>query len=134
MIENPKVKLKTYTFYHENKNDKKIFDYMTTISKNIYNCTLYCYKVYKQFEDNIYKDVYNDIINKKYVNKLTEVIKKNKEKPKQTKKIKNKDNTGKRKKKDDIIKKIEENLYNVYDNYYDFYSLNKNIIDNNNKM
>ena len=130
----PKVKLKTYAFYHENKNDKKIFDYMTTVSKNIYNCTLYCYKVYKQFEDNIYKDVYIDIINKKYVNKLTKVIKKNKEKPKQTKKIKNKDKTGKREKKDDIIKKIEENLYNVYDNYYDFYSLNKNIIDNNNKI
>jgi hypothetical protein len=46
IIDNPKIKLKTYTFYINNKNDKRIFDYMTSISKNIYNCTLYCYKVW----------------------------------------------------------------------------------------
>ena len=51
---------------------------MTSISKNIYNCTLYCYKVYKQFEDNIYKDLYDDIIKNKYVEKLGDVINKNK--------------------------------------------------------
>ena len=35
IIDNPKVKLKTYSFYINNKNDKRIFDYMTSISKNI---------------------------------------------------------------------------------------------------
>ena len=48
IIDTSKVKLKTYSFYINNKNDKKIFDYMTSISKYIYNCTLYCYKVYKR--------------------------------------------------------------------------------------
>ena len=135
-IEKNNFKLKSYVFCHTNKNDKKIFDYMTTISKNIYNCTLYCYKVYKQFEDNIYKDLYDDIIENKYVDKLLDIIKINKLKKqtKQTKKIKNKDKTGKREKKDNIIIKIEEKLYKIYDHYYDYYSLNKNIIDNNNKI
>jgi len=136
IIENPKVKLKTYTFYINNKNDKRIFDYMTSVSKNIYNCTLYCYKVYKQFEDNIYKDLYDHIIKNKYVDKLEDVIKKNKTKKTENKKtkIKNKDNTGKRNKKDCVIIDIEEKLYTIYDYYYNFYSLNKNIIDSNNKI
>ena len=108
IIENSKVKLKTYTFYI---NDKRIFDYMTTISKNIYNRTLYCYKVYKQFEDNIYKDLYDDIIKNN--------------KGKIYNKVKNKDNTGKREKKDNIIIQIEEKLYKIYNDYYNLYSLNK---------
>ena len=70
IIDNPKVKLKTYSFYINNKNDNRIFDLMTSISKNIYNCPLYCYKVYKQFEDNIYKDLYDDII-KNNLDKIT---------------------------------------------------------------
>ena len=136
IIDNPTVKLKTYSFYINNKNDKRIFDYMTSVSKNIYNCTLYCYKVYKQFEDNIYKDLYDDIIKNKYVDKLEDVIKKNKTKKTENKKtkIKNKDNTGKREKKDSVIIEIEEKLYTIYDYYYNFYSLNKNIIDSNNKI
>jgi hypothetical protein len=109
----------------------EFFDYMTTISKNIYNCTLYCYKVYKQFEDNIYQDLYNDIIKNKYVDTLGDVIK---NKVKVTTKIKNKDNTGKRDKKDKVIIKIEQKLYEIYDMYYNFYTLNKKIIDNNNKI
>ena len=83
----PKIKIKTYTFYSKNKFDNKIFDYMSTISKNIYNCTLYCYKVYKQFEDDIYKELYDDIIKNNYIDKLTDVIKKKTFEPK----IKNKD-------------------------------------------
>jgi hypothetical protein len=105
---------------------------MTSISKNIYNCTLYCYKVYKQFEDNIYQDLYNDIIKNKYVDTLGDVINKNKNKV--TTKIKNKDNTGKRDKKDNVIITIEKKLYEIYDMYYNFYTLNKKIIDNNNKI
>ena len=109
---------------------------MTSISKNIYNCTLYCYKVYKQFEDNIYKDLYDDIIKNKYVEKLGDVINKNKIKKTENKgtKIKNKNNTGKRDKKDNIIIQIEEKLYKIYDNYYNLYSLNKKNIDDNNKI
>ena len=136
IIEKPTVKLKTYTFCIHNKNDKRILDYMTSISKNIYNCTLYCYKVYKQFEDNIYKDLYDDIIKNKYVEKLGDVINKNKIKKTENKgtKIKNKNNTGKRDKKDNIIIQIEEKLYKIYDNYYNLYSLNKKNIDDNNKI
>ena len=78
IIIKPNVKLKTYSFYCKNKNDNIILDYMTSISKNIYNCTLYCYKVYKQFEDNIYEDLYNEIIEHKYVDQLENVIKNNK--------------------------------------------------------
>jgi IS605 OrfB family transposase len=128
----PKTKIKTYAFYNKNKHDNKIFDYMTTISKNIYNCTLYCYKVYKQFEDNIYKELYDDIIKHKYIDKLTDVIKQ--KQPKSKSKIKNKDKIGKKDKKDITIIKIEEKLYNIYDNYYNLYSLNKNAIDNNNQI
>ena len=108
--EKPKTKIKTYAFYSKNKYDNKIFDYMTSISKNIYNCTLYCYKVYKQFEDDIYKELYDDIIKNNYIDKLTNVIKKKKLEPTETKKIKNKDKTGKKEKKDITIIKIEEKL------------------------
>lgn len=137
--EKPKTKIKTYTFYSKNKYDNKIFDYMTSISKNIYNCTLYCYKVYKQFEDDIYKDLYDYIIENNYIDNLVDVIKKNKLKIEETsikgkKKIKNKDKTGKRENKDDLIVTIEEKLYKIYDYYYELYSLNKNTIDNNNKI
>ena len=130
----PKIKIKTYAFYSKNKFDNKIFDYMTTISKNIYNCTLYCYKVYKQFEDDIYKELYDDIIKNNYIDKLTDVNKKKQLEEKPKKKIKNKDKTGKKEKKNIIIDKIEEKLYNIYDKYYDLYSLNKMTIDNNNKF
>jgi hypothetical protein len=109
---------------------------MTSISKNIYNCTLFCYKVYKQFENNIYKDLHDDIVKNKYVEKLGDVINKNKIKKTNNKdtKIKNKNNTGKRDKKDNIIIQIEEKLYKIYDNYYNLYSLNKKYIDDNNKI
>jgi hypothetical protein len=35
---------------------------MTTISKNIYNCTLFVYKIYKIYQNDIYKEVYDFII------------------------------------------------------------------------
>ena len=110
------IVLKTYSFYHKNKNDNKILNLMTQISKNIYNCTLYCYKIYRQFENNIYKDLL------KYINtnKLSDYL--------------NFDINKNEKKKDNFIKEIEEKLYEIYDEYYKFYSLNKNFLDNNNKI
>lgn len=129
----PNTKIKTFSFFNKNKNDNKVFDYMTSISKNIYNSTLYCYKVYKQFENNIYKELYDDIIKNKYIDKLADAINKKKNESKKNK-IKNKDRTGKRDKKDVIIVKIEDKLYKIYDYYYEIYSKNKKIIDNNNNL
>lgn len=46
------------TFYSRNKNVIKIFDFMTTESKNIYNHYLYCYNIFKIYK----KEIFNEII------------------------------------------------------------------------
>jgi hypothetical protein len=132
---NSSIQLKTYTLIHKNKNDNNVFDYMSSVSKNIYNSTLYCFKVYKQFENNIYEDLHKYIIKNKYVDKLKTVIDTNKKKVLPEKKIKNKDKKGNKvvKKVDNLIK-LEDKLYEIYDEYYNFYGKNKKIIDNNNNI
>ena len=39
MEKKPNVKLKTFTYYIKQKKQKNILDWMTKISKNIFNCT-----------------------------------------------------------------------------------------------
>ncbi len=39
------VKLKTFTFYTKQHKQSSILNWMTYISKNIYNCTLFVYKI-----------------------------------------------------------------------------------------
>ena len=132
---NSSIQLKTFTLIHKNKNDNNVFDYMSSISKNIYNSTLYCYKIYRQFENNIYKDLHKYIIKNKYVDKLKTVIDINKKKVLLEKKIKNKDKKGiKVVKKVNNLVKLEDKLYEIYDEYYNFYGKNKKIIDNNNNI
>ena len=63
----PDKNLKTITFYDKNPSNNKVYDFMTNFSKVVYNKTLFCYNIYKYFENDIYKEVYNMIIsNKKY--------------------------------------------------------------------
>ena len=124
----PTVKLKTFTYFINQPKQFKILNWMTTISKNIYNCTLFVYKIYKIYQNDIYKEVYDFIIKNnlhlKYCN-LEKVIK-NKHK-------KYNKNAKKDKKSDDIVK-IENFFYSTYDKYYKFYVINKIIIDSNNKI
>ena len=132
---------RTMSIYNKNNNYNKILDYLTSISKNIYNCTIYCYKIYKIFKDNIFKDLYTFIINSKYDKiKFTDESKKinsvkNKSKNKSKNESKNEEKSKSKKKiKSPIIVKIEEELYKIYNNYYLFYSNNKSILDDNNNI
>jgi IS605 OrfB family transposase len=101
---------------------------MTDISKNIYNNTLFIYKVYNIYQNDIHKDVYNFIITNnlhiKYIK--TDNIEKNKYE-KYNKKAK------KTKKTDDIIL-ITDYFYSMFDKYYKFYVNNKKNIDSNNQI
>ena len=45
------VKLKTFTYFIKQDKQLKILNWMTIISKNIYNCTLFVYKIYKMLYD-----------------------------------------------------------------------------------
>ena len=124
----PNVKLKTYTYYIKKHKQLNILNWMTTISKNIYNCTLFVYKIYKIYQNDIYKDVYNFIIfnnlHLNYINIEKNIKVKNEKYSKKAKK---------EKKLDDIVK-IENYFYSMYDKYYKFYVNNKKIIDSNNKV
>ena len=123
------VKLKTFTYFIKQDKQLKILNWMTTISKNIYNCTLFVYKIYKIYQNDIYKEVYDFIIKNnlhlKYAN--IEKVTTKKKHDKYNKKAK------KEKKTDDIVK-IENYFYSTYDKYYKFYVTNKLIIDSNNKI
>ena len=122
----PNVKLKTHTYYIKQHKQLNILNWMTTISKNIYNCTLFVYKIYQIYQNDIYKDVYDFIITNnlhlKYIN-IENIIKKEKYNKK-----------AKKEKKSDDIVKIENYFYLMYDKYYKFYVNNKKIIDSNNKI
>lgn len=64
----PSVKLRSNHFVSPNKY-KKIFNEMTKISKNIYNCCVYSYNIFIIYKNEIYKDYYNMIKrNKKQIN------------------------------------------------------------------
>ena len=128
MEEKPNVKLKTFTYYIKQQKQKIILDWMTKISKNIFNCTLFVNKIYTIYQNDIYKELYDYIIKnnleKKFINKPKE---ENKEKKKYNKK-------AKKEKKDEDIKNIENQFYLLFDKYYNFYIKNKSTIDSNNKI
>ena len=125
MENKPCVKLKTYTFYIKQSNQKNILNWMTKISRNIYNSTLFVYKVYKIYQNDIYKELYDYIIENKLETKFIN-------KPKVEKKKYNK--KDKKDKKDDDIVKIEDEFYLLFDKYYNLYIKNKNIVESNNKI
>ena len=61
-IEKPNVKLKTIQII-ANKSNNKIFDHMTTISKNIYNSCVFSFNIFKLFKKQIYDDFFMNIKN-----------------------------------------------------------------------
>ena len=122
------VKLKTFSYYIKQNKQFNILNWMTDISKNIYNNTLFIYKVYNIYQNDIHKDVYNFIIannlHLKYI-KIDNIEKNKHEKyNKKAKKIK---------KTDDIIL-ITDYFYSMFDKYYKFYVNNKKNIDSNNQI
>ena len=124
----PNVKLKTYSYYIKQNKQFNILNWMTDISKNIYNNTLFIYKVYNIYQNNIYNDVYNFImannLHLKYI-KVDNIDNHNYVKyNKKAKKIK---------KTDDIIL-ITDYFYSMFDKYYKFYVNNKKNIDSNNQI
>ena len=58
---NSNVKLKTITMFVNNKGNHRIFNYMTKISKNIYNSTIYCATIYMKYKHAIFKEIHNQI-------------------------------------------------------------------------
>jgi len=122
------VKLKTFSYYIKQQKQFNILNWMTDISKNIYNNTLFIYKVYNIYQNDIHKDVYNFIITNNFHIKYikTDNIEKNKYEKynKKAKKIK---------KTDDIIL-ITDYFYSMFDKYYKFYVNNKKNIDSNNQI
>lgn len=90
MENKPTVKLKTYTYYIKNKNNKSILNWMTDISKNIYNTTIFIYKIYQIYQNEIYKDVYEYIIKNNLHTYFLFYLKKIKQKRKIKMKIKKK--------------------------------------------
>ena len=78
----PKVKKKKSDYQSKtlccfdpfNKFDKRIIDFMSHISKNIYNTAIYCHQIYDIFYVDIYTDLF-DSLNENFSNKLeTEIV------------------------------------------------------------
>lgn len=105
----PKVKLKTIQFIVNNKH-KYIFDDMTTISKNIFNCCVYSNNIFYLFKNKAYQNLYI----------FLKAIKKSELKKTYKKILINTDNTNL------LLLKLKE--------YYDFYNENHQIMLANNKI
>ena len=58
------VKLKTISMYVNNITHHRIFDFMTKISKNIYNSTIFCTNILIKYKSEIFKEIYLQIKNK----------------------------------------------------------------------
>lgn len=50
---------KCFSFYSKNQVDDKVLSYIGSISKNVYNITLFCKKYYDLYKVKLYKDLYN---------------------------------------------------------------------------
>jgi IS605 OrfB family transposase len=110
----PDKNLKTITFYDKNPSNNKVYDFMTNFSKVVYNKTLFCYNIYKYFENDIYKEVYNMIIsNKKYRKCLPNNFYET---------------------KTENIPEINNLIYSIYNKKYEFYSDNYLLIKTNNEI
>ena len=105
----PKVKLKTIQFVINNKHNN-IFDDMTTISKNIFNCCVYSNNIFTLFKNKAYQNLYI----------FLETIAKSELKKSHKKILINMDNTNL------LLQKLKE--------YYDFYNENHQVMIANNKI
>lgn len=45
-------------YYNFSANDMKIIDFMATISKNIFNTTIFCCSIFDKYKDNIFRELY----------------------------------------------------------------------------
>ncbi len=59
-------KIKTITSLIDDKNTKYILDHLTKISKNVYNCTIYCMTIFQKYKQSIFKEIYNETKNIKF--------------------------------------------------------------------
>lgn len=116
-----------------NKYIHNIINFMTSKSKNIYNCHIFCHKIYDIFYCNIYNDLYIYLIQNIYmVDKINFILFDIKE-------CKNKQIIGSEKIIDVLIKElnlltniIHEKIYECFNKYHKFYSDNYKSIKINN--
>jgi IS605 OrfB family transposase len=64
-----KNEMRTISSYIHSNDAHKIFDYMTGITKNIFNHTIYCHKVFNLFRNEIFRNVYYDVFSNKLSSK-----------------------------------------------------------------
>jgi len=102
----PTVKLKTISL-DINKKYYNALNYMSKISKNIYNTSLYCHNIYTLFQKNIYDDFYNQL--KLDISKIKD-------------------------KQLYIDENYNNILLSIFNKYHKIYSENKEINDKNNKI
>ena len=57
------VKLKTLTMEVNDSEKHRIFNYLTKISKNVYNATIFCILVYNKYKQAIFKEIFELIKN-----------------------------------------------------------------------
>ncbi len=107
-------KLKTITIYIKNKDHENIFNYMTKISKNVYNSAIYCITIFNKYSNNIFKQILNDEIIKQ--KKKVKENSANKYKPTKDEKTKQ---------LDELKLSIEKQFYDKFDEKYNEYSLIK---------
>lgn len=98
--------------------DNRILTFMTTISKNIYNCSVYCGQVYDTYSNYIFNDLNKYVIDN--ISNLTHI-------------------TNSKLLIDDeyinnIREKIHTELYNIIGKYHSIYSKNKFIMTTNNNI
>ena len=108
----PLVKLKTIQFTINNKHNK-IFDEMTTISKNIFNCCIYANNIFSLYKNQAYKEIYdlfiainNSILSNEHKIKLIRLNNMN------------------------LITSILKDYYNIYSNNKELMIINNNFIYN----
>ena len=66
----PTIKKKTLSIFCDNKNKDilSIFKFMSGISKNIYNTTMYIYSIYIKYKEEIFSKLYKNVIANKITN------------------------------------------------------------------
>ncbi len=93
--------------YKFSKSELEIIKFMSKVSKNIYNITIFCYSVFCKYREDIYEELY------RYIDSLNIDIKKSTDK---------------------YIELVEQKLQHIFENKYNTFVSIKNNIENNNKI
>ena len=56
------------SIYPFNKDETKILNHLSSISKNVYNCSIFCTDIYYRYKKKIFLELYNKIANKQIKN------------------------------------------------------------------